>query len=499
MAKRLDLSKVQSALLGGLEAQFEGKPDEQWHAMLEHADSLERLVCMDWREEPAAMVSGLEKMLARLEVTHFDWSFFDHLVDMDQGEVLRNNNLLSHIRDQLAAVGLHLVHLNMQDDAFRFFIATPKDFDAIKGMGKKQLVDISDDFGADAYYELGRTHLAAIGFSQPAMDAKQSDLAQKKRKRRLQSIEKMLDDDAGMPPNVPMQDVPLVPEDSRFDVPEQVDQDISAWTVFLKIGWHVEWVFRRAEKRVRAGQAQWGRAFIDGFKLRLLQRLFLERAYLDELDAYPRMSDFLEAMSLYEAGRYLDLTHAAAAFHYLGHADEWRQCASLYRLFKRRLELPGKAEPEMEPMQLALISFLDTSNPGAADLDALSATSPFGPLFGTWHNDAYFSRGLDSLCEWHLASCHALVRSDDSSIHSAGMDFFPAWILAIDRHRERALGRSSLPQNDLIERAQPYIHAAFDGEEHAFVKRVRQLYERTYGNRPVDFAQEWERYMQESS
>jgi hypothetical protein len=485
-APKFDLAVLAAVLLS------EGEPSPaQLHALLERAIHLGRLGCVDWREETAGIVNAGNKMLQCVSAVGFDWSFIDHLGDIGEGEVLRNNNVLCHLRDQLAQVGLRLVHLEVGDDAYRFAILVPEAFERIHRMAKKNVMKITDDFGPDEFYAQGKVHLKVAGFAQAANANERAQLEVKQRARRIKSLRKLLDDEAELHPDEAVDS--LVAPYARFTFPPQLDTGHDTWRISMKLGLHTSWAQRRASRRLLLGEAKMAPELLDCWRLRLLERMFLECAYLDSLGEYPKLADLLDRVSFYEANKFWELTVAATALYCFGYEAEWRQCAALYALFERRLAVSGGQQPEVERMQLALVRFLGTANPAGAHLDTLAASAPFGPLFGAWDKDKHFAQALGELCDWHLTKCHvALTGYDD--IHAPGYDFFPTWILAIDRQRERALGRSSLPQHDVLALARPYLNANYVGPEGALVREARALYERACGKTPAQFIEAWDRY-----
>jgi hypothetical protein len=123
----------------------------------------------------------------------------------------------------------------------------------------------------------------------------------------------------------------------------------------------------------------------------------------------------------------------------------------------------------------------------------LAETSPFEVLLGAWEKDGHFAKALAELADWHLAKCHIVLTGYDD-IHAPGYDFFPTWLLAIDRHRQRALGTSCLPSHELFDLARPYIDGQYDVPEGELVQEVRAFYERTWIDAP-DLIEAWRPYL----
>ena len=481
---KLDLTELASVLL-----REAVDPPGSLHELLDAAIAQGSLACIDWREETAGIINGADRMLARLGST-VDWSFVDHLIDMNQGEVLRNNNVLCHLRDQLQQIGLRLALIDVGDDAYRFAVLAPSDFDRLNGMARKNVVTISDDFGADEFYAPARIHLTAVGFVQPTRTIDPAQQASKQRARRIKSLRKLLDDESTLHPDESADS--LVPPYARWTLPGNGDET-DPWLVAIHLGLQTSWIQRRASRRLLMGDAAMAGTLRDCWRLRLLERAFLERAYLASMTKFPNLAAATGEVSFYDAQQYLELTVAAAALSCFGFEEEFQQCASFYPLFEARLRRLGSHQVELEHQLLALMRFLSTARPTSADLDTLAATSPFDVLRGTWEKNDHFAQALAELADWHLAKCHAALSGHDD-IHAPGYDFFPTWLLAIDRCRERALGTSSLPSHDLFDLARPYIDAKYDAPEGKLVHEVRALYERTWNDSP-DWIEAWKPYL----
>jgi hypothetical protein len=484
---KLDLTELASVLLREAVDAPGSLPE-----LLDAAIDQGSLACIDWREETAGIINGADRMLARLG-SSVDWSFIDHLIDMDQGEVLRNRNVLSHLRDQLLQIGLRLAHIDVGDDAYRFAVLAPSDFERLNGMARKNVVTISDDFCPDEFYSPARVHLTTVGFVQPTRTIDPAQQASKQRARRIKSLRKLLDDESTFDPGESADS--LVKPYAQWKLPTD-GSEMAPWQVAGKIQMMTTWMERRASRRLLMGDAATAGTLRDCWRLRLLERAFVERDCLERMTKFPNLAAAAKEGSFFDARRYLHLTVAAAALSYFGFEKEFRQCASFYPLFEARLDRLGSHRIEQEEQLLALMRFLSTERPTSADLDALAAITPFEVLRGTWEKNGHFAQALAELADWHLAKCHvALSGSDDiHDIHVPGYDFFPTWLLAIDRHRERVLGNSSLPSHDLFDLARPYIDANYDVPEGKLVQEVRALYERSWNDSP-DWIEAWKPYL----
>lgn len=490
--KKLDVAVLRSVLLSDADADLSTAQsnDDKLDFLLEAAEDHGTIGVIDWRSEPGETTDQVDRMLSELGVTTFDWTFIDHLAEMEQGEVMRNCNFLTHIRDQLKTIDLNFVHFDRSDDAFRFAIMRDDAFDKITGMARKNSILIGADFGPDEYYSLGKFHLTKVGFSQAGVNANVEIFKQKQSAQKIKSLRKMLSDGADISPDDG--DAP-VSSHARLAVPEKLDPTLSAWTMQLHITWFANPHARAVAHRILTGESACLPMIVDNWRLSLMQRSFLEQSYLETHKEYPLVADLMAEVSMYDAVRYWDLTIAAAGFFCFGYQEEWEACAAFYPMFERRRVITDSDEEDFERMQWALIRFLANDQPDGDDLNALAKVAPFGPLFGTWDVDSYFMAALNALCDWHIDACHAAVRGD-SRVHSPGYDLLPVWILAIARQRERVTGRICLPQNALMKIADTFSSIPADVPPGETVNALRTLYGKEYGDR-TDFCAAWDGYL----
>lgn len=490
MAKKIKFEVLRSVLLGDDADSSVGDLEQ----LLELACERDRLHFIDWRGETAGVVNGVDRCLELLCVEGFDWTFLDHLADIGVGEVMRNNNFLCHVRDQLQQIGQQLVHVNRFDDNFYFFVTSPEKFASISGMHKRHELEISDDFGPDEFYLLGMTHLKASGFSQPSGRENREAQEKKRQARRLKSLRKMLDETCQLEKDEAPDS--LVPPYARFEPPARVGTSVEdrSWTIYLDSGLYASWLARRASKRILDGDGSAGAHMRTSWELELISRKFLERSYLDATREYGTPDKASGQLSYYDACHYWRLTLAATGFYYIGAHKNWQECASFYPMFKCRFQITKSFLADLEAMQWALIQFLSDEGEGSVRLDQLAKTDPFGPLLNSWRDDGRFAQGLHALFEWHLQGCHQALRGD-SEIEVPGYEFFPTWILAIDRNRERVLGRSSLPEHPLMGMTGRYLVASFEGRGDPLVERLTRLYESTYAADPVDLLEVWKSFV----
>lgn len=490
--KKLDVAILRSALLGDLDDErmaalvTADTKDDGLNSLLEAAQTVGTLGIVDWKAEPYETIQQVDRMLSKLGVTAFDWTFIDHLAEMEEGEVMRNCNFLMHVRDQLKTIDLNFVHVNCIDDGFRFAVLRDADYDKISGMAKRNCIRIDGDFYPDEYYTIGKYHLAKSGFAQPKANADRKTVEQEQTARKMKSLRQMLSYGA---------DEPLDAAHSRLAVPTKLDQNFSAWSMQCNIKWFVGEHARRLSHRILTGESACLPLTVEHWRLSLIEREFLEQSYLETHDECPHVDD-LEGVSFYDAARYWDLTIAAAGFFYFGYKEEWEACAAFYPMFERRNVITNSGEEDFERMQWELIRFLAKEGAGSDALNALAQTAPFGPLFGTWNDDSYFTAALNALCDCHINDCHAAVRGD-SKLHSMGYDLLPVWIMAIARKREQATGRICLPQNALMKIADAYASIPADVPVGETVKELRALYGREYGNQ-TNFHDAWDGYLARS-
>jgi hypothetical protein len=398
--------------------------------------------------------------------------------------VLRNNNFLCHVNEQLKQIDFHLVHVNIFDDSYRFFVASKDSFALIDGMQIKNVVEISDNFGADEYYSLGLLHLKAVGFFQPGRSQDKAAEKAKKQKRQIKSLTKLLADESVLLEGEDANS--LVPPYARFEIPLLLNTEKAEGRLAMDIGLYTSWAARRASQRMFEGKKDAASILVNCWRLRLLERKFEERCFLRILSE----RSTLESVSFYDLQHFWPLTIASTAFYYFGFESEWRECSAYYPIFEGRFATIGLTYSEQERMQCALIKFLVSSADEIGSLNKLSETAPFKSFYGTWLNDDLFLQAIDSLCDWHLDECHSALRGD-SFVHEPGYDFLPMWILAIDRKRERVLGRSCLPKNQLLSVTSRYLETNFPNTKNEIVEKLEFLYSSTYGTSPVDLAFEW--------
>jgi hypothetical protein len=117
---------------------------------------------IDWRSEPGETQSQVDVMLQRLGVQDFDWSFVDILSEHGAGAELANQNFLTLLRDELATRKLAFVHLQTFGDSYGFAVVPSGDYAGIAGMEEDQVLNVSQEFGADEGYEEGRRILAQL-------------------------------------------------------------------------------------------------------------------------------------------------------------------------------------------------------------------------------------------------------------------------------------------------------------------------------------------------
>ncbi|MDM5178842.1 hypothetical protein PO883_16700 [Massilia sp. DJPM01] len=380
--KKLDLEILRSALFSGPDEDINGSPDsagnkdEQLFLLLEAAEDNGTIGAIDWRAEPADTTTAIDQMLSDLGILNFDWTFIDLLAEMDQGEALRNHNFLCHVRDQLKSIGLNLVYFNRFDDAYRFSILNDENYLKIEGMFKKNHIYASNDFKPDAYYSLGKFHLKKTGFAQPGKSTDSSVLEDKQKERKIKSLRKMLSDEAELEPGE--ENNSLAPPYARFAIPDRLSEDDNPWRMSTDIALHATWTARRASQRIIDGETGCLPVIVDGWRLSLSSRDFLEQSYLQALTDYPRIEELRQNASFYEACEYWKLTIAATGFFYFGYQEEWLTCIAYYTMFERRNAMTTSFDEDFERMQFALIRFLAKDSPKNEDLNELSKTEPFG-------------------------------------------------------------------------------------------------------------------------
>jgi hypothetical protein len=260
---------------------------------LAFSEKSECVICVDWREETESIVKGIDKQLKELKVDGFDWAFHDLLFELE-GEVLRNNNFLCQVNEQLKQIDFQLVHVNIFDDSYRFFVVSKDAFALIDGMQIKNVVEISDNFGADEYYSLGLLHLKAVGFFQPGRSQDKAAEKAKKQKRQIKSLTKLLSDESVLLEGEDADS--LVPPYARFEIPLLLNTEKAEGRLAMDIGLYTSWAARRASQRMFEGKKDAASILVNCWRLRLLERKFEERCFLRILSE----RSTLESVSFYD-------------------------------------------------------------------------------------------------------------------------------------------------------------------------------------------------------
>lgn len=115
---------------------------------------------IDWRSEPDETIGQVERMLHRLGIRDFDWSFIDVLDERGDGTEMKNQNFLSLLRDRLQPLGLTFVSIDTMGDNYGFAVLRAEDYPKIAGYEDPERFAISTEFGADEAYERGKRILS---------------------------------------------------------------------------------------------------------------------------------------------------------------------------------------------------------------------------------------------------------------------------------------------------------------------------------------------------
>ena len=131
------------------------------YAVLEEVLGSRGLIGMiDWRSEIELSRRPIERMLQRLGVPGFDWSFIDTLRARGDGSELRNNNFLTLVGDRLRPLGFTLAHLDQFGDSYGFAGVSLEDFERICGVANRRFA-VRADFSPDDAYGNAKRILAS--------------------------------------------------------------------------------------------------------------------------------------------------------------------------------------------------------------------------------------------------------------------------------------------------------------------------------------------------
>jgi hypothetical protein len=144
-------------------------------------------------------------------------------------------------------------------------------------------------------------------------------------------------------------------------------------------------------------------------------------------------------------------------------------------------------------MLLPLVKFLYADKSREDLLVELSKQERFKFIKSSWHSDDLFRAGLEELCLWHIEkSNHAYrVGSYYPVEHYA---LFPVWIYALDKCRERELGRSALPDNPLMEYGKKIQEASIEQSDNDVLKQLEAFYKSKIAGKEIDFYKFWEEF-----
>jgi hypothetical protein len=131
------------------------------YAVLEEVYENRGLIAtIDWRSEIELSQRPIDRMLKRLGVDDFDWSFVDMLLEHGDGTELRNNNFLTLVGDRLRPRGFTLAHLDQFGDSYGFAVVSLEDFESIRHIDNRRFA-VRADFGPDEAYESAQKIVAA--------------------------------------------------------------------------------------------------------------------------------------------------------------------------------------------------------------------------------------------------------------------------------------------------------------------------------------------------
>jgi hypothetical protein len=145
------------------------------------------------------------------------------------------------------------------------------------------------------------------------------------------------------------------------------------------------------------------------------------------------------------------------------------------------------------PWLLTLVKFLYSDESRETQLEQLSGYERFNFVQTAWHDDGLFKAGLEGLCEWHIDKCTEAYRYG-SFYPVEHYALFPVWIYALDKCRERELGRSALPDNPLMEYGEKVRSATYEHQGAPILEQLDDFYNRKYADNEVDFYEFWQEF-----
>jgi len=145
------------------------------------------------------------------------------------------------------------------------------------------------------------------------------------------------------------------------------------------------------------------------------------------------------------------------------------------------------------PWLLPLVKFFYLDEDREVQLEQLSKHKIFNFIQPAWHDDDLFRAGLDELCIWHINKCADAYRYG-SSYPTLHHSLFPVWIFALDKCRERELGRSALPDNPLMEYGKKVQLASYEQQDDPILEKLDNFFNSKFAENDIDFYEFWKKF-----
>jgi hypothetical protein len=242
---------------------------------------------------------------------------------------------------------------------------------------------------------------------------------------------------------------------------------------------------------------------IDCWKLKLLEIKLLERSSLHDARIAGKPSALFGEVSV----RLLPSKIHALAFdifklYLVGQENYLKEMACFFELFDIRGDVTylGSGK-ELIPYDISVCTTLLIAREKAdpASVEKLLGSIPiFKGIAQFWEDDAEFARWTERAAQWHLEYCPKNFSKFEDFANVAPDVLVPSWILALDKFRQKHLGRPCcLGEHELLALSQEVIAAA---KAQSYLKlpaliAAENFYKDQFGDEvfnPVPF---WEEFM----
>lgn len=233
---------------------------------------------------------------------------------------------------------------------------------------------------------------------------------------------------------------------------------------------------------------------IFAWKLVKHQMLFREyQLYSYAIDS-GNWEDFAEDIA-YENAGFVEQIWALCGLYYFNEKLDWSICP--IQLLKTAI-LRGDIDFNLKhndefPWLLSLVEFLYSDKTRAILIDQLTEFERFNFIKSAWHDDELFKQGIERLCLYHIdKSSQAYNTGNFYPVQHYAL--FPVWIYALDKCRERELGRSALPDTPLMAYGERVHSALYEQVYAPILAQLDDFYNSKYGSQNIDFYAFWKQF-----